>query len=179
MDKFEKYILENRKHFNHHKADKEKLWANIEERLGPPPKVVPLWKSPFVKIAATIVVLLSVVGVVATTTLGQSIDVQDSAVSKELHDIDTYYANLVSYQVRLVEKSDKLSEADKAEFLSFMDELDKEHQQLRTEIARNIDNASVLEAIVANYKKRIELIENLLRQLNEPPSIHEDYGYTL
>lgn len=179
MDKFEKYILENRKHFNRHEADREKLWANIEERLGPAPKVIPFWKLPLVKIAAAVVVLLGVAGLVGTITLSQSLQVQNNVASKELQDIDTYYANLVSYQVRLVEKSDKLSDADKAEFLSFMDELDKEHQQLRTELGRNIDNELVLEAIVANYKKRIELIENLLQQLNEPTSIHENYGYTL
>jgi len=43
----------------------------------------------------------------------------------------------------------------------------------------NLDNERVLEAIVANYKKRIELIENLLQQINDAKKTSEDYGYTL
>lgn len=178
MDNFEKYILENRKQFDSHKADKEKLWANIEERLGPDPKVISFWKFPVFKIAATITILLSVVGLIGVA-FNHSSNLESPVVTKELQDIDMYYANLVSYQVRLVEHSTKLSDSDKAEFLSFMDELDKEHEELRLELRKNIDNEAVLEAIVANYKKRIELIENLLQQLNEPTTIQEDYGYTL
>ncbi|WP_149303234.1 hypothetical protein [Pareuzebyella sediminis] len=179
MDKFEKYILENRKQFDVHKADKEKLWANIEERLGPDSKVIPFWKFPLFKIAATVAVILSVAGLIGVATFAHSGSLESPVVSQELQDIDMYYANLVSYQVRLVEKSSKLSDADKEEFLSFMDELDNEHEELRLELQNNIDNEAVLEAIVANYKKRIELIENLLKQLNEPKVIQEDYGYTL
>ena len=60
-----------------------------------------------------------------------------------------------------------------------MDELDEEYETLREEMRNNLDNERVLEAIVANYKKRIELIENLLRQLNDAKKSDEDYGYTL
>ena len=68
---------------------------------------------------------------------------------------------------------------DKAEFLSFMDELDAEYEVLREEMRNNLDNERVLEAIVANYKKRIELIENLLQQLNDAKQPDDEYGYTL
>ena len=61
-----------------------------------------------------------------------------------------------------------------------MDELDAEYEVLKKEMQKNLDNEQVLEAIVGNYKKRIELIENLLHQLNESKKPDEDeYGYTL
>jgi len=73
-----------------------------------------------------------------------------------------------------------LSEENKAEFLSFMDELDAEYEVLKKEMQKNLDNELVLEAIVSNYKKRIELIENLLHQLNESKKQDEDdHAYTL
>ena len=179
MDNFEKHIRENRAAFDDHKADRAKLWANIEAKLDPPrPKVVPLWKSPIFKVAASVLIVLGISSLIGITFLGNSAN-EDTFVSKELQDIDMHYQGLVSYQVQLVQKNENLSDADKAEFLSFMDDLDKEYDQLKLEMQNNLDNELVLEAIVSNYRKRIELIENLLRQLNESKLNDDDYGYTL
>ena len=81
--------------------------------------------------------------------------------------------------MQLVKNHPKLSADDKEEFLSFMDELDREYQQLKLEMRNNLDNERVLEAIVANYKKRIELIENLLRQINASKKEMDYEGYIL
>ncbi|MDO6820337.1 hypothetical protein [Zobellia sp. 1_MG-2023] len=179
MDNFEKHIRENRAAFDDHKADRAKLWANIEAKLDPPkPKVVPLWKSPVFRVAATVLIILGISSLIGITFLGSSAN-DNTFVSKELQDIDMHYQDLVSYQVQLVQKNENLSDADKAEFLSFMDDLDKEYDQLKLEMQNNLDNELVLEAIVSNYRKRIELIENLLRQLNESKLNDDDYGYTL
>ena len=179
MDNFEKHIRENRAAFDDHKADRAKLWANIEAKLDPPrPKVVPLWRSPIFKVAASVLIVLGISSLIGITFLGNSAN-EDTFVSKELQDIDMHYQGLVSYQVQLVQKNENLSDADKAEFLSFMDDLDKEYDQLKLEMQNNLDNELVLEAIVSNYRKRIELIENLLRQLNESKLNDDDYGYTL
>ncbi|MUH38129.1 hypothetical protein D9O36_19940 [Zobellia amurskyensis] len=179
MDNFEKHIRENRAAFDDHKADRAKLWANIEAKLDPPkPKVVPLWKSPVFRVAATVLIILGISSLIGITFLGSSAN-DNTFVSKELQDIDMHYQDLVSYQVQLVQKNENLSDADKAEFLSFMDDLDKEYDQLKLEMQNNLDNELVLEAIVSNYRKRIELIENLLRQLNESKLKDDDYGYTL
>ena len=60
-----------------------------------------------------------------------------------------------------------------------MDELDDEYAILKLEMKKNIDNERVLEAIIGNYKKRIELIEKLLKQINDSKKTIEEYGYTL
>lgn len=179
MDNFEKHIRENAAQFNEHKADRAKLWANISAELHQPePKVIPIWKRPMLRIAASIVLLLGIAGFIGLSILrGGTTETQ--YVSKELLEIDMHYKGLVSYQVQLVQNNPNLSEMDKAEFLSFMDDLDAEYETLREEMRNNLDNERVLEAIVANYKKRIELIENLLRQLNDAKKSDEDYGYTL
>lgn len=181
MDNFEKHIREHKDEFDEQVVDKAKLWANIDARLEEQkPKVIPLWKSPMVRIAASILFLLGVCGIIGLSIFGNAaVNEQTGFVSKELQDIDMHYQSLVSYQVRLVQKNQSLSEADKAEFLSFIDDLDKEYEQLRLELRKNMDNELVLQAIISNYKKRIELIENLLRQINESKLTDDDYGYTL
>lgn len=181
MDNFEKHIRENRVLFDEHKADRNKLWANIEAKLDEPkPRVISLWKSPMLRIAASILILLGVAGIIGLSHLDNGgSNEQASFVSKELQDIDMHYQSLVSYQVQLVQKNQKLSEADKAEFLSFMDDLDKEYEQLRLELRNNMDNEIVLQAIISNYKKRIELIEKLLQQINKTKLTDDDNGYIL
>ncbi|MEM8509656.1 MAG: hypothetical protein AAF717_17625 [Bacteroidota bacterium] len=181
MDNFEKHIQENAAQFDTQKADRAKLWANISAALSEEhaaPKVIPLWKRPMLRIAASVILLLGIAGFIGLTVVGGG-NTETQYVSKELLDIDQHYQGLVAYQVRLVQNNPNLTPADKAEFLSFMDDLDAEYEVLRKEMRNNLDNARVLEAIVANYKKRIELIENLLQQLNDAKQPDDEYGYTL
>ncbi len=183
MDDFEKYIKENKALFDVHKADKSKLWANIESGLKKPEsktKTVKLWSHAIFKVAATVVIALGLFSLVNILIVGQANkNTQNNLALQELNDIDSHYKGLVAYQVKLVNKSTQLSSEEKKEFLSFMDELDIEYGLLKVELQKNVDNERVLEAIVINYKKRIELIENLLRQINSSKKMDNDDVYTL
>ncbi|WP_136466969.1 hypothetical protein [Flagellimonas onchidii] len=181
MDNFEKYIKENKQAFDVHKMDKDKLWGNISAQLDEEEKgkVIPLWKSYKLRVAASIVLLigLSVIGLfLAGEPTSQGIE---GYANEELFEIDLHYKNLVFQQVQLVQNHPKLSTEDKEEFLSFMDELDEEYEQLKLEMQNNLDNELILEAIVNNYKKRIELIENLLKQINASKNEMDYEGYVL
>ena len=179
MDNFEKHIRDNANQFDEHKADRAKLWANISAELQKEePKIIPLWRRPVFRVAASVVLLIGIAGILLFSSRGGN-PVKTQFMSKELTDIDIHYQNLVSYQVELVRNNPNLTEEDKVEFLSFMDELDLEYDALRNEMGDNLDNEQILEAIVANYKKRIELIENLLKQINDSKKVDKEYGYTL
>lgn len=180
MDNFEKHIKENKALFDEHKADKSKLWANIESRLDNPErkvKTLKLWQTPAFKVAATIIVAL---GLFSLIDFGfNASNQQNSFASQELIDIDMHYKGLVAYQVKLVNNNAQLSAEEKEAFLLFMDELDVEYEELKQELQKNLDTERVLEAIVINYKKRIELIENLLKQINDSKKTESDDVYTL
>ena len=180
MDNFEKHIRENKAMFDEHTADRDKLWAQIASKLEPSkPKVIPLWKSPLLRVAAAVAIVLGLSALIGLTAYNGTNNSQNNFVSKELQDIDMHYNGLVMHQVQLVKNHPELSQEDKDAFLSFMEELDEEYAALKLEMAENLDNELVLEAIIGNYKKRIELIENLLRQINESKITTDDYGYTL
>jgi hypothetical protein len=178
MDDFEKYITENKHLFDEHKADKSKIWNEIESNLDTS-KTIRLWRSPLIKIAASILILLGAFSMVNLVTSEFNNSTQNNVVHQELRDIDTYYKGLVSFQVQLVKNNSKLQPEDKKKFLSFMDELDDEYNALKTEMTKNLNNEYILEAIVNNYKKRIELIENLLKQINDSKKSNENEGYIL
>ena len=172
MDSLEKYIKENSDSFNEHKADKAKMWKAIATELNQPkPKVIPLWRKLPFQIAASFLILLGIFSVYNLHTK----KVPVNYASKQLQEIDSYYQNIVETQVELVKNDKHLSAKNKEEFLKFMVELDKEDAALKLDLADNLDNQQVLTAIIKNYKKRIELIENLLNQINESKNdIHEN-----
>lgn len=180
MDNFEKHIRENKQAFDVHKVDKDKLWHGIASQLmeKPKPKVIPLWKSRKLWVAASIVLLMGL-SLMTFFILNTSNQNRDAYANEELLEIDMHYQHLVHQQVQLVKNHPKLSDEDKEEFLSFMDELDEEYQQLRMEMQNNLGNERVLQAIVENYKKRIELIENLLKQINASKKEMDYEGYVL
>lgn len=182
MDSFEKNIRNNKAEFDDHKADRTKLWANIESRLDEPakkPKVIPLWNSNFMKIAAAIVIAFGLFGVLHIASSNNFENTQNNIANQELNDIDMHYQGLVAYQVKLVNNSEQLSIDEKKEFLSFMDELDVEYKTLKKELLKNVDSERVLEAIVLNYKKRIEIIENLLSLIKSSKKTEDNHEYIL
>lgn len=179
MDNFEKNIRKNASEFDEHKPDRAKMWTEISKELETEsPKVILLKKFTWFKYAASFLVLFGIAGFIAIGVYNTTRP-SKSYASKELFDIDVHYKSLVSYQVQLVKNHSKLSEEDKTEFLSFMGELDLEYEELKLEMLKNLDNELILEAIVSNYKKRIELIEKLLKQINRNKNIDDNYGYTL
>ncbi|PCJ97196.1 MAG: hypothetical protein COA50_06035 [Flavobacteriaceae bacterium] len=181
MDELEKYIREHKSSFNEHKVDRQKLWENIAPKLDqkPAPKVIRLWQSPFLKVAASILVLLGMFTVIQFFINGGINTNEPTIVNKELEEIDMYYSGMVFQQVQLVKLNKLLSQTEKEEFLSFMDDLDQEYEELRIEMHKNLDNELVMEAIVNNYKKRIELIETLLHRINNSKNIEDGNGYIL
>ena len=176
MDNFEKQIKENKLLFDDQKADKAKLWAHIESRLddsGKEPKIVSIRKSTLFKVAAGFAIIAGLFSIIVFLQYFNP-EEKNVVINSELRDTNSYYQTLVSHQVELVKNHPKLTSADKKEFLSFMEALDEEYEILKSELESNLDNDRVLEAIVENYKKRIEIIENFLRQINDSKELNQD-----
>ncbi|MEE9363795.1 MAG: hypothetical protein V3U92_14435 [Cellulophaga sp.] len=179
MDDFEKHIKENKEVFDTHSVDKAILWNAILSKMDKP-KVIPLWKRPSFNIAASVLFLVGIFSILRFFAIGGlNYETQETVVNKELQDVNMHYKSLVAYQVKLVMDNSKLTIDDKNEFLLFMDELDEEYKILELEMNKNLDNTIVLEAIVSNYKKRIELIENLLQLLNNSKKTQSSDEYIL
>lgn len=176
MDNLKKYIQENKQVFDEHQTDRAKMWKGIENRLEPQKKpevkTRRLWQSPIFKIAASITIIF---GIFTLTNLSLNVNkTYNDTANQELEDIEIYYSNLVSFHVTMIKKNTVLSSSEKEEFLLFIDQLDEDYELLKSEMKNNINNEYILEAIVKNYKKRIELIENLLEQINNSKKITEN-----
>lgn len=165
-DELEKYIVENRREFDDYKLDevhKLKLWDNINENLQDkqPQKVIPIWKQPVFKIAASIIIVLGFTFSFYRLSGNES---ENDIVNLELNEIDNYYKSLVNNQIQLIKNSQTLSTEDQEDFLLLIDDLDSEYNTLKQELKERINDQKVIEAIIENYRKKIQLMENLLER---------------
>jgi hypothetical protein len=165
MDELEKFIIENKGSFDDHsvdEVDKLKLWSHISDQLPEAPKkVIPLWKKPMFKVAASIFILL---GCAFSLLEFNHNSYENNIVNEELFDIDSHYKSLVNNQIQLIKDSPNLSTEDQDEFMLLVDDLDNEYNSLKTELKEGINNQKIIEAIINNYRKKIQLMEDLLER---------------
>jgi hypothetical protein len=164
-DELKEYIQAHKNEFDDHsvaEVDKLKLWSKISEQLPETPtKVIPLWKKASFRVAASVVLLVGCLFMYFATNQN---DGEYDMVSEEFRQIDTHYKSLVQNQIQLVKSSTNLSKTAQAEFLSYIDELDQEYLNLKEELNQGVNNQIIIEAIINNYRKKIQLMEDLLRR---------------
>lgn len=179
-DELEKYVESHNAEFdvyNIDESDKLRLWSNIVTEVSKPEKkVIPLWKKPVFRVAASIVLLIGI-----TLFFARSVksEIQASIAHEELNEIDNHYKLLVNNQVELIKHNSYLSENDKEDFLSLIDDLDKEYEKLKQELKLGINNQKIIEAIISNYRKKIKLMEDLLNRSFPVNNTIDDEAITL
>ena len=178
-DELEKYIESQKAEFNVHNIDeahKLRLWGNIVSEIEEPEKkVIPLWQKPVFRVAASIVLLI---GFTLFFTWSDS-SLENSFVNEELHEIDNHYKLLVNNQIALIKTNNYLSEKDREDFLSLIDDLDNEYEKLKEELKLGINNQKIIEAIISNYRKKIKLMEDLLNRSFPVNNTIDDEALTL
>lgn len=164
-DELKNYIQTHKNEFDDHSVaeiDKLKLWSKISEQLPEASiKVIPLWKKTSFRVAAAVVFLFSCM---FTYYVEDQKNGEYDMVSEEFRQIDTHYKSLVENQIQLVKNSTNLSKEEQAEFLNYIDELDQEYLKLKKELNQGVNNQIIIEAIIHNYRKKIQLMEDLLRR---------------
>ena len=163
-DELEKYILENQSNFDDFvidEVDKSKLWSKIESELEEKPKVFSIWEKPILKIAASIMLL---VGCLFTFFIFNQNNIENNIVNQELFEIDSHYKFLVNNHVKLVRSNTNLSKLEQEDFLLLLEDLDKEYNKLKTDLKEDVNNERIIEAIINNYRKKIQLMVDLLER---------------
>lgn len=164
-DELEKYVEEHRCEFddyNLYETDKLKLWSKIDAEITEPEqKVIPLWKRTSFRIAASVIILLTCT--VSFLTLS-NYNSEGQIVNNELHQINSHYQALVDNQIQLIKTNSNLNEEEKVMFLMLADDLDIEYKKLRNELQEGVNDQKIIEAIINNYKRKIQLMEDLLER---------------
>jgi len=144
MDDFEIYIQSNKEAFEEQPLNKTLLWEKIELDLDTAARRKMFTLNPLLKMAATITLFLGF------GLLAYFMGTQQTS---------NKYTKLVQ-----IENTDPLTESEKNTYLQIIEDLDKEANELHYDLQQNINNEVVIEAIVQNYKQRLQLLELLLNR---------------
>lgn len=179
MDKLKNFIDENRNEFESFKAP-DALWAGISQQLKQNEaqtskqdkrkeqkkgKVVQMYsfsRPALMRVAASVAILL----LLGISWVSYKMDKLDdvAAQSPQLSETEQYYNKI--FQAKLVElkqyEQDDLYDPD---LLIDIQELEQIYNDLRNDLKEDANNEQVIEAMIRNYRIRIELLERMLEEI--------------
>lgn len=169
MDKLEKYISNNREHLDRYIPDSE-IWNRIQSNKS----VKRLGIRRIIAIAASLTILFG--STLAFMAYRNSINTSSSPALVE----SEYYYN--SKVESLINEAEPLFTANPGlakDLMNEMSDLDRIYADLKKDLKDNVSNEDVIEALILNYRVRIEILEEMIQILkdekekNEKNSNHE------
>lgn len=180
QDKLEHFIIENRDDFDVYEPSDE-LWDRIQK---PSPKVIQLnWKTIAVRVAAVVVIFIASYffhDMMQSENTQQIAQQQPEMEDQQMEQVQVLMEAEVFYSSQISNTKDeifKLSGNDKEliDDINFdMVELDDIFQELKDDLKDNSDNEEVIEAMIQNYRIKLQVLEEILTQLNKTKNSNEN-----
>jgi hypothetical protein len=183
-DRLEDFVKQHQEQFDLHEPDPS-VWL----RISPPQANRPL---PFVqerkpmrwlRIAATVALIFaaSSAGIYFLTGEKANQDRYSSELYIEMMETEQYYSQMVSERYRELKPFLTANPAAEEMLSTDMDELDEVYSELKEDLKDNASNPEVIEAMILNYRVKLEVLEDLLNQLKEKENqdYEKDESYSL
>ena len=172
-DRLEDFVRQHREEFDLREPDPS-VWLKINPANAPVVKE----KRPlrWLRVAAAIAVIFagSSAGIYFLTGGNNEADLYSQELYMEMQETEAFYTMMVSDRYEEL-KPFLASNPVANEMLSAdMEELDEVYHELKNDLKDNISNPEVIEAMVLNYRIKLEILEDLLNQLKEKEN--QDYG---
>ncbi len=184
-DRLESFISENRDSFDAYEPA-DHLWDNIRKREPAVHERRHSIRLIIYRVAAVIAIFL------ASWILHDYIDYQRRINSDnqsaqiyqmvpELKETENYYNNLVNEKMEELTPYFTTMPGLDHEVRSDLTELDSVYASLKKDLSDNIANDQVIEAMIQNYRMKLEILEDLLGELKleQNPVHHEANGPTI
>ena len=173
-DKLEEFVFENIEAFDEYEAN-PKIWTGIQSQISAPKKLN--LKRIGLRIAATIAIFIAsyFVNSIIFNNQQQTIlssentelEFEKSENIKLLLDAEAYYSSkistLSSNVFQLSSDKPEIRTDIETEFL----ELDNIFKELKHDLKDNAANEEVLQAMIQNYRIKLEILTEILEQLNK------------
>ncbi len=176
MDKLEKFIITNREEFDIYEPSEE-LWDRIEKRKKTKTFLAISWKK-------TLSIAASICFIVMTTIYVQSFIKQEkyNAQIKEQHDIideelakiEDYYNQQLDYKMTQISSLTSNNPEIRNNINTDLAELDSIYADLKNDLNDNIRNAEVINAMIENYKMKLQILEDILYFLQKNKHQNDD-----
>ena len=162
-DRFKERVTNEREDFDIYKVDADALWSDIESKLDRQKRLNP-WKT-YMRIAATILLVA-----VASWSLymyqgnsaGDGFSLAD--LSPELAETEIYYSQLEEEKIKMIKASKSAIDPAVLDNLAM---LDTAYQELKLDLKDNAANEEVIDAMITNYRIKLQLLEQILTEIKE------------
>ena len=165
-DRLEEFVRNNREEFDNLEPS-PKVWENINKTTTQP-KVRRL-NTPLIRIAAALVLaIIFTITLYKTTILtsGSYASKINDPELRELVEAEAYYAQQVSGKLKEIRKCYYTNPELKNEIETDLTELQEMYNDLKGDLKENISNKIVIEAMINNNRTRLELVDEVLKQIN-------------
>jgi hypothetical protein len=171
-DRLEEFVKQHREQFDQHEPDPS-IWLKI----NPANQSAAKERRPmrWLRIAAAVAMIFagSTAGIYFLTGEGIEADRHSSELYLDILETEQYYSQIVSDRYKEL-KPFLVSNPGAKEMLSTdMEELDEVYEELKEDLKDNASNPEVVEAMILNYRVKLEILEDLLIQLKEKEN--QDY----
>ena len=179
-DRLEDFVRQNREQFDLREPDPS-IWLKINPANAP---VVKERRSMrWLRVAAAVAMIFagSTAGIYFLTGGKAEMDQYSSELYMEIQETEQYYSQMVNQRYDEL-KPFLASDPAAEEMLSIdMEELDEVYSDLKEDLKDNASNPEVIEAMILNYRVKLEILEDLLNQLKEKENqdYEEDESYSL
>lgn len=171
-DNLEKYILDNREQFDDMEPDPA-IWERIETRKAPVIRIN--WGGVAWKAAAVVAIFISSYffhDYMASRKqdkgfISGKLDDMESPMVKELIEAEAYYTSQIDMRKQEVFKLTANSPDVQKEINTELVEMDKVFEELKDDLKDNADNEEVIEAMIQNYRLKLDILEEMLNRLKQ------------
>ena len=168
VDKLKDRVAENKADFEVYQVDAEGLWGNIEKDLNKRRRLNP-WKV-YSRVAAAVVMTIGISWIVFAyngESYSEGFALHD--LSPELAETEFFYSQQVEEKMQLIKSSNNLIDPEVMDNLAM---LDSAYQELKMDLKDNAANEEVIDAMIMNYRIKLQLLEQILSEIKK----HDNEG---
>ena len=179
-DRLEEFVKQHREQFDLHEPDPS-IWLKI----NPSNQVVAQERRPmrWLRIAAAVAMIFagSTAGIYFLTGGFADADRYSSELYQEVLETEQYYSQIVSDRYNELQPFLVSNPAANEMLSADMEELDEVYKELKEDLKDNASNPEVIEAMILNYRVKLDILEDLLIQLKEKENqdYEKDESYSL
>lgn len=169
MDKLEEHIRKNREDLDRH-SPSSGTWKKIRREIKKEKFPIRKWLSiaaMFIVIMGTSLVLIKNGVLWSGKKLAKIVDTAETIQNTQLKETEIYYTNLVN---SLYTEAKPLLTANpeiQKELVTDFSHLDSICSDIKRDLKDNVANQEVVEALIQNYRIKIQLLEDMLTILKE------------
>lgn len=181
-DELKKFVNEHRQEFDFREPDPA-IWDRIKQesdKKKQPPKGGKIIKfQRFLYRAAAVIVIATlsigiyeyfdreVINTIETVADTPEKDMHEELLIPELREVEHYYSAEIDKKMEELSKFTSTDRELKQDITTDMDELDQAYDELREDLKEAVATEEIIEAMVQNYRLKLQILEQMLQQINK------------